>query len=183
MSLPKGTSNSGIKNLVKFQKGASGFHFKERDVVCVTCSSAFKTTGPLAKYCSKKCKEQNRPEKQKKKFYCEFCNTSFLRRAPSNAGRFCSRSCSGMWLIANGKKNYFYQAFLHKPHQCNRCGIEDYELLCVHHIDFNHNNNAIDNLEILCANCHYRIHFGRGRTRKDKLSKIIEYLRRKNAVD
>lgn len=179
MALPKGKSNSGIKNLVSFKKGVSGFKFIEKDVSCVYCSSIFKSTGPAAKYCSSVCKEKSRPEKQKKEFVCEFCNSSFRRRAADNAGRFCSRECSGMWVIANGKKNYFYQAFLYKPHICNRCGIDDYQLLCVHHVDLNHDNNDIDNLEILCANCHYRIHFGSGRTRKDKLDKIINYLRSK----
>lgn len=183
MALQKGVSNSGRKNLINFEKGKSGYHFEERDVICIACSTTFKTKGPFAKYCSQNCKEKNRPEKQKKQFVCEFCNKEFMRRAPNNAGRFCSRSCSGMWIIANGEKNYFYRAFLNKPHKCNRCGIDDYELLCVHHMDLNHNNNQIENLEILCANCHYRIHFGQGRMRKEKLGKIIEYLRIKDAIN
>ena len=182
MSLSKGSYNSGIKNLTPFQKGKSGFHFNEKEYHCDYCKIQFKSKGPRAKFCSLKCKEKCRPEKQKTQFVCKFCGLLFKRRAQNNAGMFCTRQCSGMWTTANGKKNYFYRAFLYKPHKCNRCDINDYELLCVHHIDFNHKNNDVSNLEILCANCHYRIHFGSGKTRKEKLNSIIEYLRRDYAA-
>jgi len=180
VALPKGTSNSGIKNLKKhqFKKGESGFHFKPREAECVQCNKKYTSRGPRSSYCSTVCKEKSRPDKQKTKFVCQFCDDEFLRRAANNAGKFCSRRCSGMWVIANGKKNYVYRAFLYKPHKCNRCGIDDYQLLCVHHRDQNRKNNDIENLEILCANCHYRIHWGKGKTRKAKLDNIVEYLRR-----
>lgn len=47
----------------------------------------------------------------------------------------------------------------YKPIQklvCERCGFipEDSCQLDVHHIDGNHENNSLDNLQILCANCH-----------------------------
>lgn len=45
-----------------------------------------------------------------------------------------------------------------KKHQCELCGLETWlnqpipvEL---HHIDGNHNNNELSNLQILCPNCH-----------------------------
>ena len=28
----------------------------------------------------------------------------------------------------------------------------------LHHIDFNHYNNSLDNLQILCSNCHMQVH-------------------------
>ncbi|MBI4788965.1 MAG: HNH endonuclease [Chloroflexi bacterium] len=33
-------------------------------------------------------------------------------------------------------------------------------MLVIHHIDRNRNNNGRENLAILCANCHARIHKG-----------------------
>ena len=39
---------------------------------------------------------------------------------------------------------------------CNRCG--DTEQLLVHHVDGDHFNNAISNLEVLCNHCHSRHH-------------------------
>lgn len=42
--------------------------------------------------------------------------------------------------------------------RCEKCGRTEWEgqkiPLCVHHIDGNHINNVIDNLQILCPNCH-----------------------------
>lgn len=180
MALPKGRSNSGIKNLAPFSfpKGKSGYDFKERNVICITCNKEFTTRGTNTKYCSQSCKEKSRPDKQKTSFICEFCNKQFRRRAPDNAGRFCSRRCSGLWSTANGVMNYFYKAFLYLPHKCDVCGIEDFDVLLVHHKNKNRLDASIDNLQILCANCHYRIHFGNGATRYYKIKPILEYLER-----
>lgn len=47
-----------------------------------------------------------------------------------------------------------------KPYACERCGITEwlgspeYLVLELNHKDSNHYNNALDNLEILCPNCH-----------------------------
>ena len=180
MALPKGASNSGIKNLKKFQKGKSGFSFSERTVVCVHCKKEYVAKGPSAKFCSSSCKEKNRPDRQKNDFICIFCDIPFRRRAPDNAGKFCSRKCSGLFTTANGKKNYFYKAFLTYEHKCNRCDLNKYESLCVHHIDLNHDNNDISNLEILCYNCHFGIHFANSKKKKDTLDRLIMFLKRSN---
>ncbi len=46
-----------------------------------------------------------------------------------------------------------------KPHilgQCEKCGIlnKDKRFFDVNHIDGDHDNNNIENLELLCPNCH-----------------------------
>ena len=45
-----------------------------------------------------------------------------------------------------------------KPYKCEKCGISQWQnesiTLEVHHIDENHNNNDINNLQLLCPNCH-----------------------------
>ena len=39
--------------------------------------------------------------------------------------------------------------------ECNRCGYSAYpDILGVHHIDRNRDNNDLSNLEVLCPNCH-----------------------------
>ncbi len=43
-----------------------------------------------------------------------------------------------------------------KAIKCMRCEIRD--PLVVHHKDRNPSNNRLDNLEVLCPNCHYREH-------------------------
>lgn len=37
---------------------------------------------------------------------------------------------------------------------CARCGYSEYRILEVHHKDRNRENNNLDNLELICPNCH-----------------------------
>lgn len=60
------------------------------------------------------------------------------------------------------RRGYRTIAFKHYPHECAVCGYHDYDdisLLDVHHIDSNRDNNDIDNLIILCPNCHRKLTF------------------------
>jgi predicted HNH restriction endonuclease len=40
------------------------------------------------------------------------------------------------------------------------CGYDNLHALVVHHIDEDRSNNTIDNLIVLCANCHAEVHEG-----------------------
>lgn len=42
---------------------------------------------------------------------------------------------------------------------CERCGYQKFEILQVHHKDRDHMNNDLDNLELICPNCHYEEHY------------------------
>jgi len=43
--------------------------------------------------------------------------------------------------------------------KCERCGLGIYEILQIHHKDRNRNNNDLDNLELICPNCHSKEHY------------------------
>ena len=43
--------------------------------------------------------------------------------------------------------------------KCERCDYNKFEILQVHHKDKNRNNNELDNLALICPNCHYEEHF------------------------
>ena len=49
-----------------------------------------------------------------------------------------------------------------KEAKCERCNLSEWMgqpiPLELHHIDFNHYNNSLDNLQILCSNCHMQVH-------------------------
>lgn len=58
--------------------------------------------------------------------------------------------------------NYRTNAFNEYLHQCSVCGWnEDEDCLEVHHIDENRDNNSLDNLIILCPNCHRKLTSGK----------------------
>jgi 5-methylcytosine-specific restriction endonuclease McrA len=42
--------------------------------------------------------------------------------------------------------------------KCERCGYNKYEILQVHHKNKDRNNNSMENLELICPNCHYEEH-------------------------
>ena len=43
-----------------------------------------------------------------------------------------------------------------KPMVCEKCGSTKF--LCIHHIDENRHNNALENLQCLCKSCHQKLH-------------------------
>jgi len=70
-------------------------------------------------------------------------------------------------LVSNGLKEYV----------CECCGIQSWNnkpiSLQLHHKDGNHNNNSLDNLEVLCTNCHSQTDTfaGKNSIRKQKIKK------------
>jgi Zn finger protein HypA/HybF involved in hydrogenase expression len=89
---------------------------------------------------------------------CRHCGTTF-NASPSEKRIYCSKAC-----INKSAKEKFVAKFTTARKamarrklltKCERCGYsETPEILGVHHKDRNRNNNLIDNLEVLCPNCH-----------------------------
>lgn len=92
-----------------------------------------------------------------------------------NGNVFCSKSCACSYnnsLLRTGKnhpnwidgtyktQNYSKKAFRTYEHKCAICNFDKVHALEVHHIDGNRNNDDINNLIIICANCHSLIHYG-----------------------
>jgi hypothetical protein len=42
---------------------------------------------------------------------------------------------------------------------CERCSYNKVEILQVHHKDRDRNHNELENLELICPNCHYEEHY------------------------
>lgn len=130
-------------------------------------------------FCSKKCSDEA-SKSERVELVCANCNKSFnrlssrLKRSRSGI-YFCSRECKdiGQRIESNikeihpshynqGKRNYKVMAFRNFEHKCNRCGFKrNKKILQVHHIDYDRNNNELENLEILCPNCHAEEHWGK----------------------
>lgn len=64
--------------------------------------------------------------------------------------------------ISNSKKRERLIEDGIKENKCEICGLSEWMgkpiPLELHHKDFNHYNNELDNLQILCSNCHMQAH-------------------------
>lgn len=130
----------------------------------------FRTKKGWKIYCSKKCSLESR--KTKVEGFCANCGKKVEKFKSqvdkSKTGNiYCSRSCSA----ANNNKlfkkwekspkykngiNFYRQAKLTSVEnpKCEECGYDNVLALEIHHKDKNRNNNSLDNLQILCCNCH-----------------------------
>lgn len=98
---------------------------------------------------------------------CPVCNKEFQTPIGTTEERTtCGYACSNTY-FRSGKNNgrfkagstaYRNIAFNEYGKKCNRCGISDEDVLVVHHKDRDRENNKVDNLEVLCANCHMKEH-------------------------
>jgi hypothetical protein len=92
-----------------------------------------------------------------------------LKRSSSKK-YFCNKSCQTKWrnkeFSGEKHKNWAggfstYRDVLTRNGavpMCSACGMQDARVLAAHHIDKNHKNNDIKNLQWLCHNCHYHAH-------------------------
>jgi len=83
----------------------------------------------------------------------------------------CSRSCSNknragiQYKIgspndrAKRARNLKIKLIRERGKTCERCGYSKYEILQIHHKNRNKKDNQLENLEIICPNCHYEEHY------------------------
>ena len=96
---------------------------------------------------------------------CKTCHTTFIveereKLHPQKSEYYCSRSCANNrqdWWNENATQ-YRTIAFQTMKQECSLCGTTEPYLLVVHHKDGNRENNAVENLKVLCFNCHARHH-------------------------
>ena len=136
-----------------------------------------------AHFCSRKCVRLNiRAERAKARIpnaTCAYCHKRFYKvlskQRRSHSGLFfCCRVHKDMaqriggikeiqpahYGTGNWSRTYRNIAFRHHPPQCKYCGYSRYkEVLEVHHIDEDRDNNNPSNLEVVCPTCHVEQHF------------------------
>lgn len=115
-------------------------------------------------FCSKECYGLS----CRKEFSCPVCGNKVLAGLNKKT---CSRACAntfrtGLKYKQNSPKDKvkaYKQLKMRllklRGNICERCGYNKYEILQVHHKDRNHANNELDNLELICPNCHYEEHY------------------------
>ena len=126
------------------------------------------------------CLSENKINKNRVKLQCSYCGEYFFRIKSKldnskNGLYFCCRKHKDLaQRLDSGDKfdvfrplhygdinsNYRDIAFRNYPNECAVCGYNednDISLLEVHHIDEDRSNNEINNLIILCPNCHRKL--------------------------
>lgn len=100
------------------------------------------------------------PQLRFEKRVCVCCGNTFTTEVrDSNKQVTCSRSCSNTYFrTKDGASTYRDRALKHYGCVCSSCGFSNILALEVHHINKNRDNNSIDNLKVLCANCHRLAH-------------------------
>lgn len=97
-----------------------------------------------------------KPEPADVRGFCVICKTNLQRKFQDKYRPYCGsceKSLYGTGKPRTGRKR-IYRKYV--ADRCVRCGFipEHICQLDVDHIDANHKNNAPDNLQTLCANCH-----------------------------
>jgi hypothetical protein len=154
-------------------------------VKCETCEEGFvakasEVNRGYGRFCSRPCSSSRvRPTRRNRvELACAECGSDFERKVSSLSGSkhgiyFCTRGCKDRAQRLGGVTkiqpphygtgtDYRSLAFRKYPPVCNRCRLDDRRILVVHHKDRDRSNNAEDNLEILCPNCHAVDHLNLG---------------------
>jgi len=96
-------------------------------------------------------------------------NLSQIKRSKTG-NMYCSRSCSNTInnsLFKSGENHpnyttgngsYRNRKLKQSEGKCENCGNDNLCVLEVHHIDEIRTNNKIENLKLVCANCHLMEH-------------------------
>lgn len=96
---------------------------------------------------------------------CDWCKLNVKRRNISiRKNMFCSKQCAGNYkTYFTEPKNYhkkkiWFNIKNNIEISCETCKLKNINILTVHHVDHNRHNNDINNLMLLCYNCHFEIH-------------------------
>jgi 5-methylcytosine-specific restriction endonuclease McrA len=134
--------------------------------------------GPIPKFCSNIC--INRFSYSKDIIgKCPVCGDNLLGSfGRAHKKSCCSRKCAGKYkTLVEVPKGYRRIIFRHKIINnleigCEHCKILDIDLLVVHHIDRDRKNNDINNLSLLCANCHKKEHHEDSQEMREYIKKL-----------
>ena len=140
----------------------------------------------MGKYCSRKCYGII----CRKEVPCIICGTPVLSSLnKKTCGEKCakihfSNVMTGLARKRDGLKRPIHELkntqdirwrLIEIKTKCRMCGCSDERVLVVHHIDKNRRNNTVENLDLLCANCHAIVHY---EDRKNKKKKYVKKRRR-----
>ncbi len=147
-------------------------------LICKYCSNPFQVKPyrkDIAVCCSRKClwhitKSEREPKRLQQiigkiahnnrsiSFTCLHCGSTF-KDSRCRTRKYCSKQCvnkaeKSIWKakFTTVRKNMLRRGLITK---CIKCGFNSHpNILGIHHVDRDRNNNDPSNLEVLCPNCH-----------------------------
>ena len=143
-----------------------------KDFECSTRKFNYNKKSGLKIFCSTECYYQYKREKTSIKTDCANCGKKIIKPKSSlnkslTGNLYCSRSCSAT------KNNSLFKKWKNHPNykdgisayrkikfdsvkkiECEICKFDNILALEIHHKDRNRNNNDLNNLQVLCCNCH-----------------------------
>lgn len=132
--------------------------YPTREKSCQACGRTFfvslKSSLKRVRFCTMQCSFRVRSKPRKPIVECTECKRTLDRSEVRlmKDGRIQRRVCHNCPLPRSGPRRFVNKI---KAQQCEMCGFNGLPCqLDVHHIDENHKNNALHNLQTLCANCH-----------------------------
>ena len=137
---------------------------------CSCCSNKFESLiSENRKFCSQTCSAKINNKGRKKIKNCLNCDDELGQYAKKYCSANCQQDFQRKKIFEDIENNNYhsldsimYKKFIYERdgEKCSNCGwseINDFSgkiPLELHHIDCNPDNNDIDNLQILCPNCH-----------------------------
>ena len=158
-------SFSSIRRLCSEYKLKSKFNeLKNKNVSCLNCHIEIKTTiKEDKKFCSHSCSATfNNKKRETIKSICLNCNCEINKKQ-----KFCSGKCQHIFDMnkrvsenrASSKTSKRYLINLY-GNKCMECSWSEVNIISgkvpieLEHIDGNSENNSLENLKLLCPNCH-----------------------------
>jgi Zn finger protein HypA/HybF involved in hydrogenase expression len=164
------TAKSVQEKMKKLGFVYNDFYTKPPKALCLNCEGEILNDGLI--FCSHSCSAtyNNKIRSSKKEpIYCKQCGDSITNK---NSSKFCCKSCEQKFkanerkelilkddnsLPSNAYKKFLIEEYGAKCMECgwdkinpstNKCPIE------LEHIDGNSSNNHLNNLKLICPNCH-----------------------------
>ena len=154
---------------------------KKEDVICLNCEKGFIALKEHnRKFCSSSCSTtfnnlkrngkinvNEKYRKEKNIGICLNCKNDILKSDSRTSAKYCSTKCQMMFQmnlrVVNGKastetiKRFLISNYGNKCMECSWCEVNPKSgkvPIELEHIDGNSENNNLDNLKLLCPNCH-----------------------------